>query len=217
MNETLKRIHDYLISIGNKEEVLLFMDTKSVYLSMEIADYAHRNQKRENGERYLEHPLRCLGRYRRMVGIVEDDPFCIDEELMAKHDIPFDGVQELCLLHDVVEDTELSFEDVRDIFYDCGFKTHFDISIADALRRITHDKSVPYSDYIGIVMQNPISAIVKMMDLQDNLIILDLAELNARNLKRSAEYLNYLYLLNFRYRFVESARAYLKEFRGNAR
>jgi len=215
MNETLKRIHDYLIATGAKEKDLLFMDTQSVYLSMEISEYAHRNQRRENGEEYAEHPARCLKRYRKMVGIKENDPFCIDKDLMEEHGIPFDGVQELCLLHDVVEDTELSFEDVQGIFYDCGFKTYFDLYLKDPLRRITHDKSVGYEEYIGIVLQNPISAIVKMMDLQDNLQVLDLVELNESTYDRAIGYLQYIYMINHVYHFVENIQAYLKEFKAN--
>jgi len=215
MNETLKKIHDYLISKGNKEEDLALMDTQSVYLSIEISEYAHRNQKRENGEEYAEHPARCLKRYRKMVGIIENDPFCIDRDLMYEHGVPFDGVQELCLLHDVVEDTELSFEDVQGIFYDCGFKTYFDLYISDPLKRITHDKSVGYDEYISIVLKNPISALVKMMDLQDNLQVLDLVELNEYTYDRAAGYLKNIYIINYVYHFVEKIWAYIKEYRAD--
>ena len=43
MNDKLKMIHDYLIEKGVKEEELLKSDTSSVYLAMEIMEYAHRN------------------------------------------------------------------------------------------------------------------------------------------------------------------------------
>src|SRR5574344_956739 len=97
----LNEIHEYLISKGAKEEDLKKMDGCSVYLSMEIMEYAHRNQKRENGEEYANHPSRCMQEYRELVGIVPDDPFCIDKDLMYEFEIPYDGVQEVCLLHDV--------------------------------------------------------------------------------------------------------------------
>ena len=215
MNETLRKIHDYLISIGAEEKNLLQMDTQSVYLAMEIMEYAHRNQTRENGEEYAEHPSRCLKRYRKMVGIVPDEYFCIDKDLMAEHGIPFEGVQELCLLHDVVEDSELSFEDVQSIFYDCGFATYFNLYLSDSLKRITHNKSVDYDDYIAICLQNPISAFVKMLDLQDNLQVLDLVELNEYTFNRSIGYLRYIYTINHVYHFVENIQAYLKDFRSH--
>ena len=215
MNKTLKKIHDYLISKGAKEEDLLQADTQSVYLSMEICEYAHRNQKRVNGEDYAEHPARCLKRYRKMVGITPDDPFCIDKDLMMEYGIPFDGVQEVCLLHDVVEDSDLTLEDLQEIFYDLGYQTYFDLYIKDPLRRLTHQRHTPYRDYIEIVSLNPISALVKMMDLQDNLQILDLTTLDRRSYMRAKRYLRYLYLLNDLHHFVENIQTYREKFKEN--
>ena len=93
----LKEIHDYLVSIGKKEEDLEQLDKFSVYLSMEIMEYAHRNQKRENGEDYANHPSRCLQNYRDLVGIIPDDYFCIDKDMMYENGVPYDGVQSLLL------------------------------------------------------------------------------------------------------------------------
>ena len=212
MNENLKKIHEYLISMGSKEEDLLYFDTQSVQLAMEICEYAHRDQKRENGEDYANHPARILNSYRDLVGITPDDPFCVDVDLMYKHNVPFDGVQEVCLLHDVVEDTEFTFDDVRNIYVDCGFERYFDIYINDALKCITHDKTTDYESYIKICLTNPISALVKMIDLQDNLRVLDLIELNDENYQRAMNYLRYLYLINNTYKFVENIQEYRKDF-----
>ena len=79
MNKKLMKIHEYLIDKGADEETLLEWDSSSVYLSMEIMEYAHRNQKRENGEDYAEHPSRVLENYRKLVGIKPNDYFCIDK------------------------------------------------------------------------------------------------------------------------------------------
>ena len=210
MNKNLNKIHEYLLTKGVSEEELKQFDTSSVYLAMEIMEYAHRNQKRENGEEYANHPSRVLNYYRNLVGITENDPFCIDEDLMHKYHIPFDGVQEVCLLHDVVEDTEFSIEDVRDIYVECGFENYFDMYIKNALECITHDKSMDYDKYIVICLTNPISAIVKMMDLQDNLTIIDLIELNEDNYQRSQRYLRYIYTINSYYHFIENNQSYTK-------
>ncbi len=56
----LKEIHNYLISLGKSEEELKELDKYSVYLSMEIMEYAHRGQTRDNGEDYANHPSRCM-------------------------------------------------------------------------------------------------------------------------------------------------------------
>ena len=213
MNNYLNKIHNYLLERGVDEEQLKQFDSSSVYLAMEIMEYAHRDQKRENGEEYANHPSRVLNNYRHLVGITEDDPFCIDKDLMHRFNIPFDGVQEVCLLHDVVEDTELTNKDIRDIYVECGFERYFDTFIKNALECITHDKTMDYDQYIDICLTNPISALVKMMDLQDNLTIIDLVQLNQDNYQRCQRYVRYIYVINNYYHFIENNQLYLKEFR----
>ena len=115
------------------------------------------------------------------------------------------------LLHDVVEDTEFTLEDVRNIYVDCGFESFFDIYINNALQCITHDKSIEYEPYIEICLKNPISALVKMLDLQDNLRIIDLVELNHENYDRSMRYVTYLYWINSKYHFLENIQKYRED------
>ena len=217
MNEKLKKIHEYLVSKGWKEEVLLEFDTSSVYLAMEIMEYAHRDQKRENGEDYANHPSRVLYNYQNLVGIKPHEFFNIDKDMMYHHNIPYDGVQEVCLLHDVIEDTNFTLEDIKEIYINCGFENYFKLYIEDALKRITHDKSVDYGDYIKICLRNPISALVKMMDLQDNLRVIDLVELNEENYKKTNDYLYYNYIIIFIYHFLENVKAYKNEFMKEAK
>lgn len=217
MNDKLKQIHDYMmVEKGMGEKEMDELDHHSVYLAMEICSYAHRDQKRENGEDYSNHPFRVLENYRRLVGIKPDDPFCMDKELLETHHIPFEGVQEVCLLHDVIEDTELTIDDIKDIYGECGFGVYFRLYMQDALRRITHDKSVPYGDYIDICLGNPVSSLAKLLDLQDNLRIADLAEYGEKEYHRAQGYLRYTYLINNAYRFMENAEAYRKALADNA-
>ena len=64
------------------------------------------------------------------------------------------------LLHDVVEDTDYTIEDIEEL----GFGE----DVCDALRFLTHDKSVPYMDYVRRIRENPIAAAVKIADLRHN-------------------------------------------------
>ena len=201
------------MSKGVSEKELLQSDTSSVYLAMEIMEYAHRNQKRENGEDYANHPARVLNYYRDLVGIKPNDFFCIDEDLMFHYQIPYSGVQELCLLHDVIEDTDFTIDDIRNIYVECGFERYFDIYIKDALIAITHDKSMNYEEYINTCLKNPISALVKMLDLQDNLFVLDLVDFTEEKYKRSQRYLSYIHLINNTYHFLENTYSYKKAFK----
>lgn len=209
----LKEIHDYLVSIGAKEEDLKEIDNYSVYLSMEIMEYAHRNQKRENGEEYANHPSRCLKNYRDLVEIIPDDYSCINKDMMYENGIPFDGVQEVCLLHDVIEDTDFTLNDIEEIFIECKLGNYFELYIKEPLMLITHDKSMDYRSYIWICMKNPIAALCKMMDLQDNIYVLSLIKFDEKNYERTQDYLTYMYIINSKYHFIERTQLYKKEFK----
>ena len=208
MNENLKKIHEYLMSRGVSEEKLLRSDTSSVYLALEIMEYAHRNQKRDNGEDYANHPTRCLGTYRQLIDIGPDGDGYFDEDLLIDCDVPFWGVQEVCVLHDVIEDTEFTMDDVCDIYIECGFENYFDMYIKDALERITHDKSMDYGSYIKMCLKNPIAALVKMIDLEDNLRILDLTSYDEEKYHRAQGYLFWTFVINETYHFVENTEKY---------
>lgn len=135
----LQEIHNYLISLGKSEEELKELDQYSVYLSMEIMEYAHRNQTRDNGEDYANHPSRCMQSYRELVGIVPDDYYCIDKDLMYEYGIPYDGVQEVCLLHDVTINSDLTIDDIEEIFNECDLGLYFRLYIKKALNNISHN------------------------------------------------------------------------------
>lgn len=211
MNENVERFNKYLVSEGVDEECKRRAFDSSVFLAFWIMRHAHFNQKRENGDNYETHPYRVLLNYRNLIGIGDDGDGILDEDLMFKYNIPFDGVQEVCLLHDVIEDTELNLEDVRNIFARYGFEKYFDMYIKDSLSRITHDKGVDYFKYIENCLGNPISSIVKLCDLQDNLRVIDLIKFDEDRLKRAEKYLTFAYILNNTYHFLENVNKYKKE------
>ena len=111
--------------------------TDLTYKAMKIAYKAHEGQTDALGAPYIFHPAR--------VGAA------------------FDTEAEVCvgLLHDVVEDTEVTIEDLR--------KAGFTEDILKALSLMTHEKSVPYMDYVASVAENPLARAVKIEDLKDNI------------------------------------------------
>ena len=108
-----------------------------VYVAAMIAYKAHAGQVDKAGEPYILHPLHVMKHVSTN-----------DEKIVA-------------LLHDVIEDTDCTLEDLR--------KEHFSENVLEALAMMTHDKSVPYMDYIAKIKENPLARAVKIADLQHNM------------------------------------------------
>jgi len=84
------------------------------------------------------------------------------------------------LLHDVVEDTNYTLADLRDM----GFPQE----IIDALALLTHDPSVPYLDYVAVIKTNPIARAVKLADLRHNSDLTRLDYVDEKALSRVEKY-----------------------------
>jgi (p)ppGpp synthase/HD superfamily hydrolase len=65
-------------------------------------------------------------------------------------------------LHDTVEDTDVTVEEIRTVFGD---------EIADAVALMTHADGVPYMDYVKEIGKNPLARKVKLADLTHNMDI----------------------------------------------
>lgn len=91
------------------------------------------------------------------------------------------------LLHDVVEDTDYTFEDLAGM----GFPEE----VISALRLLTHAPAVPYMDYVAQIRHNPIARAVKIADLQHNSDITRLEQITPRDLERGRKYAEALRLL----------------------
>lgn len=102
----------------------------------QIATIAHEGQKRTNGSPYIEHPARIAAK-------VED------------------RLKPIAWLHDVVEDTKVTLEDLKAE----GFPTY----ILDAVDVLTHKNKEPNVTYWKRILTNPDAVIVKLRDIEDNL------------------------------------------------
>ena len=72
-----------------------------------------------------------------------------------------DEISTVCaLLHDVVEDTDVTFENLLEM----GFPKQ----VIEVLKLLTHESSVPYMDYVKNISFNPIATKVKIADLTHN-------------------------------------------------
>lgn len=72
-----------------------------------------------------------------------------------------DEISTVCaLLHDVVEDTDTTFENLLEM----GFPNE----VVDVIKLLTHEESVPYMEYVRKISENPIATKVKIADLRHN-------------------------------------------------
>ncbi len=96
----------------------------------------------------------------------------------------------VALLHDVIEDTPYTPDNLRAM----GFAEN----VLDALALMTHDKCIPYMDYVAKIRENRIARTVKMADLRHNSDPTRLDELNEKAKMRMEKYKAALKLLSER-------------------
>lgn len=124
--------------------------------AMRISFEAHKNQTDKNGIPYIFHPVHLAEQ------MDSEETVCV------------------ALLHDVVEDTDITFEELE--------ADGFSKEIIDALKLMTHDDSVSYMDYIKAIKTNNIATIVKLADLRHNSDLTRLDIVDEKAIKRAEKY-----------------------------
>lgn len=126
--------------------------------AIEIAREAHRGQLDKVGADYIGHPLRVMKMGRNL-----------DERIVG-------------VLHDVVEDSHFTFEDLE--------KEGFDDKIINALHCVTKlSENEDYDAFIERCATNPLATAVKIHDLSDNLDVRRLYRLTENDISRTNKYL----------------------------
>lgn len=131
--------------------------------AMKISFKAHKNQTDKNGMPYIFHPIHLAEQ------MTDEKTICV------------------ALLHDVVEDTDITFEELEN--------EGFSEDIIDALKLMTHDDSVPYMDYVKEIKTNRIATTVKIADLKHNSDLTRLDIVNEKAIKRVEKYKKAIELL----------------------
>ncbi len=111
--------------------------TPLTYLAMRIAYDAHHGVLDKNGAPYVFHPYEVAGR--------------MDDEVSAA----------VALLHDVVEDTDLTFDDLR--------SKGIPEDVIVPLTLLTHEPGVPYMEYVARIGTDRVATKVKLSDLAHNM------------------------------------------------
>lgn len=90
----------------------------------------------------------------------------------------------VALMHDLVEDTDVTFEDLSSM----GFPEE----VVEAIKLLTHDKSIDYLDYVEKISKNSLARKVKIADLEHNMDPSRLSEEQKNSPKRKAKYEMYV-------------------------
>ena len=109
--------------------------TEMTIKAIKVAYEAHLGQLDYNDVPYIFHPYHLAEQ-------MDDEVSCT-----------------VALLHDVVEDTDLTFTDLEQIF---------PAQVLEIVRLLTHDENIDYFDYIREIKKNPIATKVKLEDLKHN-------------------------------------------------
>ena len=125
--------------------------------AIQIAVDAHAGVKDKGGKAYILHPISVMMR-------CETD----EEKIVA-------------ILHDVVEDTDWTFEALRE--------EEFTDSIIEALKTVNkHSEDEDYDEFVQRSLKNEIGRKVKIADLRENLDVTRIGELTDKDLERIDKY-----------------------------
>ncbi len=105
--------------------------------AIQLARRAHEGQLDKSGRPYIAHPLRVMGHVKG------------EHERMT------------AVLHDVVEDTDVTLEDLT--------AAGCPAEVLEAVAAISKLPGEPQADYLTRVMANPIALLVKRADIADNM------------------------------------------------
>lgn len=130
--------------------------TPMTKLAMKLCYAAHKDQLDKSGIPYIFHP----------VHLAEQMP---DEDTTI-----------VALLHDVVEDTPYTLEDLH--------RLGFSARVIGAIAAMTHEDGVPYMDYVTQIKENPVARRVKLADLQHNSDLSRLDQIDEKALSRAEKY-----------------------------
>ena len=121
-----------------------------------IAVEAHRGQRDRTGAPYILHPMRV------MAGVDTDV-----EKMVA-------------FLHDVVEDTDWTFEKLA--------QEGFPAEVIEALKCVTKKEGEAYEDFVKRSAGNPIACRVKLADLEHNMDARRLTNVTEKDVERLKKY-----------------------------
>ncbi|OWR30863.1 GTP pyrophosphokinase [Saccharibacillus sp. O23] len=121
-----------------------------------LAAQYHEGQTDKGGRPYIFHPLRLM-----LKALTEE------EQIVA-------------VLHDTIEDTDLTLDDLR--------RDGFSNEIVEAVDRLSRRDDETYHEFILRIKKNRLASRVKILDLQDNMDLTRIKKPSEKDQKRLAKY-----------------------------
>ena len=137
--------------------------TPMTKIALKLCFEAHKDQIDKSGMPYVFHPFHLA-------------------EQMADENTTI-----VALLHDVIEDTEYTLDDLR--------KFGFAEDVLSAISLMTHADDVPYMEYVVKIKTNPIAKAVKLADLKHNSDMSRLDRITQKDEERAKKYKQAIELL----------------------
>ena len=144
----------------------------SLERAIALAATAHEGQTDKAGQPYVLHLLRVM-----MAQTTGDMTERASRPAMIA-----------AVLHDIVEDTSYTFEDLQD--------EGFSEEIITAVEHLTRQDGESYASFARRAGSHPIARMVKLADLEDNMDLTRLSEVSDRDQKRLAKYHRAWLMLN---------------------
>lgn len=135
------------IFINNVENYFNPESKELIMKALKMAYYSHKGQTDKIGKQYILHPVYVAN------NLIKPKNEDIDKNNVI-----------VALLHDTVEDTELTLDEIE---------SEFGKIVSEAVDCITHRVKEPREDYYQRVLTNPIALSVKKEDIKHNVSRLD--------------------------------------------
>lgn len=132
-----------------------------------VARSSHRHQVDKAGAKYIKHPIR------------------VSKSVKSKQ------AKIVALLHDVVEDTNKTIEDIKRLF---GEDIAFHVSC------LTKVENESVEDYLKQIKKSPVAIEVKLADLHDNMNLFRLKNVHEKDITRLEKYTKMYYELAKEYK-----------------
>jgi (p)ppGpp synthase/HD superfamily hydrolase len=139
---------------------------RKIKLAKAISTRAHTGQTDRGGVDYINHPT-----------VIADK---------VKHE--GENYEIVAWLHDVVEDSEYTMDDIKAF----GFNKE----VTDAVAILTRNSSMNYDEYLQVIRANKIALKVKIADITHNSDLTRLKKITLKDLDRNKKYKKALKFLN---------------------